>query len=207
MRYRFSITLLILVLSFISTVRAQDDEGYAAARDAEAQAAVHQLTDRDSLVRQRAAEVLANLAAVEHQRLIEGYLLQEKNERVRLALNWALYRTGRNKALYSIVRDLQSDSRRTQAVGYLSQLPGPQPLAPFFNRADRKMLIGLLEAMARIGNAETLEQIKPYLIALDPEISEAAKFADREITSRLAQTPTDNATRPREVGKTENSSP
>ena len=206
MRNRLTVALLILFLSLIDA-RAQDDEGYAAQREADARAAVKSLTDRDSLVRQRAAETLAELAAVEHQRLVEGYLLQEKNERVRLALNWALYRAGQNKALYQIVRDLRSETRRTQALGYLSQLPGPQPLNPFFSRADRKTLIGLLAAMARIGDEETLVQIKPYLSALDAEISEAAKFAAREITARLAHTPAENQTRPREVGKTEKASP
>lgn len=207
MRNRFSFALLILLLSLASNARAQEDEGYAAQRDAEAARAVKRLADIDPLIRQRAAEELAQLSAVEHQRLVEGYLLQEKNGRVRLALNWALYRAGQRNALYQIVGDLRSQTRRAQAVGYLSQLSGPEVLKPFFRNADRKSLVGLLEVMARLGNEETLEQIKPYVNTLDPEISRMAQFATREITIRLSQQPSDNATRPRKVDETETSSP
>ncbi len=207
MRNKFAFTLLILFLSLTSSVSAQDDEGYAAQRDAEAAQAVKRLTDANPLVRQRAGEELARLSAVEHQRLVEGYLLQEKNERVRLALNWALYRAGQQKAIYSIVRDLHSDARRTQAVGYLAQLSSPEILKPFFRSADRKTLIGLLEVMAQLGNEETLEQIKPYANTLDPEISKAAQFATREITIRLSQPPSETPTRPRKVEETESVSP
>lgn len=207
MSKRFTLTLLILFLSLTSSAGAQDDEGYAAQREAEAARAVKRLTDADPLVRQRAGEELARLSAVEHQRLVEGYLLQEKNERVRLALNWALYRAGQHKAIYSIVRDFRSDARRTQAVGYLAQLSSPELLKPFFRSADRKTLIGLLEVMAQLGNEETLEQIKPYANTLDPEISKAAQFATREITIRLSKPPSETPTRPRKVQETEGVSP
>jgi len=192
---------MLLFLSALN-VWAQDDEGYAVRREAASAAAVRQLSDRDPLVRQRAAEVLAELSAVEQQRLVEGYRLQEKNERVRLALDWALYRMGKRDALYGVVSHLRSDSRRPQAVAYLSQLPGPQPLIGFFERADNKLLIGLLQVMANIGDADTLEFIKPHLSSLDPKVADAARFATRDINTRLAEPPPDTLTRPREVGKT-----
>ncbi|MBV9957095.1 MAG: hypothetical protein JO360_01685, partial [Acidobacteria bacterium] len=203
MRFKFPILLLLLVCSLPLIARAQDeDEGYAVRREAASQAAVRQLSDRDPLVRQRAAEVLADFSATEQQRLVEGYRLQEKNDRVKLALDWALYRMGKSDALYGIVRSFGSDSRRPQAVGYLAQLPGPQPLMGFFEHADNKTLVGLLEVMARIGDAETLEFIRPHLTSYDTKVADAARFAEREINSRLAAPPPDTLTRPREVGKT-----
>ncbi len=186
------------ILSAVVIAGAQDDEGFDARRKAKVDEEVRRLTDVDPLVRQRAAEVLAGLAAVEHQRLIEGYALQEKNDRVKLALNWALYRTGQNTALYSIVRDFRSDTRRPQAVRYLSQLAAPDPLRPFFTNADKKTLIGLLDVMAKIGDEQMLEQIKPLTTNLDPEISKSAQFAHDEIALRLSQSPA-GPSRPRSV--------
>ena len=51
-----------------------------------------QLGSTDALVRQRSAEALAQLAATDQRRLVEGYQLQEKNKEVRLALDWASVR-------------------------------------------------------------------------------------------------------------------
>jgi hypothetical protein len=191
--------LLALSLSQNVCVQAQDNEGYAAEREAAMTFALHHLSDRDAIVRQRAAEVLAKFSAVEHQRLVEGYRLQEKNDRVRLALDWALYRMGKTDALYGVVRGLRSDDRRPQAVGYLSQLAGPQPLYLFFDRADGKTVLGLLQVMANIGDAESLELVKPFEESVEPGVSDAARFAMKEITVRLAQRPQDTPARPRDV--------
>ncbi|HEY0544927.1 MAG TPA: hypothetical protein VGC91_05975 [Pyrinomonadaceae bacterium] len=203
MRMKFPVLLIMFLLLPSVAAIAQEDEGYAARREAASAAAVRQLSDRDPLVRQRAAEVLAELSAVEQQRLVEGYRLQEKNDRVKLALDWALYRMGKRDALFGVMSGLRSDSRRAQAVGYLSQLPGAQPLLGFFDHADNKTLVGLLEVMAKIGDAETLEFIKPHLSSLDPKVADAARFATREINARLAEPQPDTLTRPRQVGKTD----
>lgn len=199
MRIRLAALVLVISLFPVCYARAQDDEGYAAERQAAANFALKQLPNRDPLVRQRAAEVLAKFSVVEHRRLAEGYRLQEKNDRVRLALDWALYRMGKTDALYGVVRELRSDGRRPQAVGYLSQLVDPQPLYSFLDRADRKSLIGLFEVMAVIGDSNTFELIKPFSASDDPDVSDAAKFAQKEIAARLAKTSPGAATRPREV--------
>lgn len=199
---RIKILSILLAVCFFAVipVQAQDTEGYAAEREAATTFAMRHLSDRDSVVRQRAAEVLAKFSATEQQRLVEGYRLQEKNERVRLALDWALYRMGKLDSLYGVVRGLRSDERRSQAVGYLSELAGPRPLYVFFDRADGKTLIGLLQVMAKIGNADTLELIKPFESSDEPGVSNSFKFAAREITTRLAKSPPMAPTRPREVG-------
>jgi HEAT repeat protein len=161
--------------------------------------ALTRMSDRDALVRQRAAEVLAKFAAVEHQRLVEGYRLQEKNDRVRLALDWSLYRMGMQDALYSVVRDLRSDSRRSQAVGYLSQLESPRLLYLFFDRADGKTILGLLQIMATIGDSDTIDIIKQFENSVEPGVRDAVTSTTREITLRLSQASPDAATRPRAV--------
>ncbi len=164
-----------------------------------------QLANRDPLVRQRAAEELARLAATDQQKLVAGYRVQEKNARVRLALDWALYRMGKNESLFAIVRDLDS-SRRNQADAYLSQLESPDPLYLFLERVNGNTLIRLLEALARIGDANTIERIKPYAASLDPLIAKAAKITTREISLRLEQTPA-TTTRPRQTGVVDETTP
>jgi hypothetical protein len=160
----------------------QDDAIESARGDAEV--ATRQLTNLDALVRQRAAEELARLKATDKRRLVEGYRLQEKNERVRLALDWALYRLGKSEALYAVVRALASN-RYNQAQAYLSELETPEPLYLFLDRSEGTTLARLIETLARAGDAATLERIKPYADSTDPKVASAARFAAREIARRL----------------------
>ena len=165
-----------------------------------------QLGSPDPLVRQRSAEALARLAAVDQKKLLEGYHLQEKNKEVRLALDWALYRIGKSETLFHIVQELDS-GRQQQAVGYLSELDSPDLLYPFLKKQNNPSRVnaGLLKALARIGNAETLELIKPYLESLQPYVAEAAEIATDEINKRLGETGTaPMRTRPRVATKPDN---
>ena len=148
--------------------------------------AARQLTNRDDLVRQRAAEEIARLAPVEKRRLVEGYRLQERNERVRLALDWALYRLGKRDALFAVVRALGTN-RTNQSEAYLAEIGDPTPLYPFLERLNGVALVKLLESLARTGDSATLGQIKPHLMSGDPKVVDAARFAEREINRRLGQ--------------------
>ena len=161
-----------------------------------------QLGSTDALVRQRSAEALARLAATSQRKLVEGYQLQEKNKEVRLALDWALYRMGRAEALYRIVDELDS-GRQNQAVGYLSELESPDALYPFLNRSTNAPRInaGLLKALARIGDAQTLDLIKPFLESHQPYVAEAAEVAHDEIEKRLGEPAPTTRARPRTVEK------
>jgi hypothetical protein len=159
-----------------------------------------QLSDRDPLIRQNAAESVAREASVEHRRLLEGYRLQEKNPRVRLALEWALYRTGKNEALFGVVKDLDS-SRQAQAIGYLEQLESPEPLYVFLGKAQKETLIGILEVFARIGDSETLTVVRRYKDFFLPEVSRAATLAESQILLRLEQTSNGSKSRPRRAAE------
>ena len=198
--------VLLFVVALISaaslTVRAQDedDEDVANPNARVAAAAAARLTSREPEVRQQAAEELARLSANEQLTLVEGYHLQEKNSRVKLALAWALYRMAQSKMLFSIVRDLDS-SRAEQAAGYLRTLDDPEPLYMFLNNAKRRTQIELLKVLADIGNQTTLAQIKPLEESFEPKVASAAQTAARTITERLQQAPPDAPTRPRQVGQ------
>ena len=163
----------------------------------------NQLGSSDPMVRQRSAEALARLAATDQRKLVEGYQLQEKNKEVRLALEWALYRMGRSEMLYRVVDELDS-GRQEQAIGYLSELESPDVLYPFLKRTNNAPRInaGILKALARIGDAQTLELIKPFRESHQPYVAEAAEIAHDEIEKRLGEpVPAATSARPRTVEK------
>lgn len=196
---------LILAVLLIVSVNAKAQQAPIDGVDARSDPAefAKQLNSPDALVRQRSAEALARLAATDQRKLVEGYRFQEKNKDVRLALDWALYRMGRAEALYRIVDELDS-GRQEQAVGYLSELESPDVLYPFLKRTNNAPRInaGLLKALARIGDAQTLDLIKPFLESHQPYVAEAAEVAHDEIEKRLGEpAPADVRARPRTVEK------
>jgi HEAT repeat protein len=196
------LALLMNVAGFTGAAFARSpltQEAAAALRPDSATVA-RRLSDRNPFVRRQAAEELARLVAVEHRRLIEGYRLQEKDARARVALDWALYRMGRSESLFPLVDALDSKKLSEQVIGYLKQLETPEPLYVFLNRVNGNTRIRLLEVLAGVGNEETLERIKPFTASLDPGIADAAKFAEREITIRLGERLTVEPKRERRVG-------
>jgi HEAT repeat protein len=161
-----------------------------------------QLGSTDANVRRRSAEALARLAATDQRKLVEGYQLQESNKEVRLALDWALYRMGHEDALYRIVKDLDS-GRQDQAIGYLAELDSPDLLYPFLKKTNNPPRInaGLLKALARIGDAQSLDLIKPFRESHQPYVAEAAESAHDEIEKRLNEPASATRARPRTVEK------
>jgi predicted outer membrane lipoprotein len=203
----FAVLLAFVYAATATHARSQQDTANGRdASNAEARADVaalmRKLTDRDALTRQRAAEDIARVASPAQRKLVEGYRLQEKNARVRLALDWALYRMGKTPALFAVVRDLDSN-RWNQSEAYLAELETPEPLHGLLPQVNGNTQIKLLEALARSGTADTLPVVEPYAASIDPKIADAARFATREITRRLNAPPLPDARkRTRQVGKT-----
>lgn len=203
----FAFAVLFAFIANAAPSHARSQQDAANAQDAAGSKApadvnflMRQLTNSDPLVRQRAAEDIARLATPSQRKLVEGYRLQEKNARVRLALDWALYRMGKTPALFAVVRDLDS-KRWNQSEAYLAELETPEPLYNLLPQVNGNTQIKLLEALARSGNADTLAVVEPYASSVDPKIADAARFATREITRRLnAPQHPDAKTRTRQVG-------
>jgi len=196
--------LTLILLSLFAAlapagVSAQDEAGNTSSVDSATVA--RKLSSRNPLERREAAEELARTAAVEHRRLAEGYRTQERDTRARLALDWALYRMGKNEALFGVVSGLDSKKTAEQSVGYLKRIESPEPLYVFLGRVNGNTLIRLLEVLASVGDRGTLERVKPYAASLDPGIADAAKFAEREITIRLEEQPSVEPKRQRKVGE------
>ena len=195
-------TIFILSLLITTTIHAQQPVDGVDARSNPAEFA-KQLGSSDPLLRQRCAEALARLAATDQLKLVEGYQLQETNKEVRLALDWALYRMGKAEALYRVVDDLDS-GRQEQAVRYLAELESPDVLYPFLKRTNNapRLNAGLLKALGRIGDAQTLDLIKPFRESHQPYVAEAAEIAHDEIEKRLSEpAPAATRARPRTVEK------
>jgi HEAT repeat protein len=207
-----SCCLFSLALLFAATngrALAQASEPQAAAQPREETAIfITELGSREPFVRRQAAEELARRADTDHLKLVEGYRLQEKNEQVKVALDWALYRMGKSAALFALVRSLDS-AQGEQAAAYLKQLDSPQPLYVFLGQTKRVAQARLLEVLAEIGDAETLERIKPALESFEPTVAVAAEQATEQINKRLAQQPAEAAqpTRPRTVGQRSEATP
>jgi HEAT repeat protein len=185
-----TITLAIIFISSVATAASAQTQTPIDGIDARTNTAelAKQLSDADPNVRQRSAEALARLAAADQTKLVEGYYLQEKNKEVRLAMDWALYRFGKSQSLFRIVHDLDS-GRQEQAIGYLSQLESPDVLYPFLKKSNNapRVNVGLLKALALIGNAQTVDVIKPYLESVQPYVAEAAENATDEINKRMGE--------------------
>ena len=192
----------LLVLFVMGTAQAQQSSVDGVDARSNPADFAKQLGSSDPMVRQRSAEALARLAATDQRKLVEGYQLQEKNKEVRLSLEWALYRMGRSEMLYRIVDELDS-GRQEQAIGYLSELESPNELYPFLKRTTNAPRInaGLLKALARIGDAQTLELIKPFRESHEPYVAEAAEIAHDEIEKRLGEPTPATRARPRTVEK------
>ena len=201
MTMKTQISTIVLALLVSASVQAQSPIDGVDARSNPADFA-KQLGSPDANVRRRSAEAIAQLAATDQRKLVEGYQLQENNKEVRLALDWALYRMGRNELLFRIVDELDS-GRQEQAIGYLSQLESPDALYPFLKRTNNAPRInaGLLKALARIGDAQTLELIKPFRESHQSYVAEAAEIAHDEIEKRLGEPSPAVPARPRTVEK------
>jgi hypothetical protein len=110
---------------------------------------------------------------------------------------------GRSEALYRIVNELDS-GRQDQAVGYLTELESPDVLYPFLKKTNNppRVNAGLLKALGRIGNTQTLDLIKPFRESHQPYVAEAAEIAHDEIEKRLGEPAAgETRVRPRTVEK------
>ena len=198
---RYTLISVLFVLLMVDVAQAQQPIEGVDARSNPAEFA-KQLGSSDANVRRRSAEALARLAAADQRKLVEGYQLQEGNKEVRLALDWALYRMGRSQLLFRIVDELDS-GRQEQAIGYLSELESPDVLYSFLKRTTNapRITAGLLKALARIGDAQTLDLIKPFRESHQPYVAEAAETAHDEIEKRLGEPAPTTRVRPRTVEK------
>jgi hypothetical protein len=68
-------------------------------------------------------------------------------------------------------------------------LESPDLLYPYLKKENNPARVnaGILKALARLGNADTLQLIEPYRESLQPYVAAAAESAHDEIEKRLGQ--------------------
>lgn len=164
--------------------------------------AVRLLRDADPQQRQRGAEALARLAASEHLPLVHGYRLQERDARVRLALDWALYRLGKPESLFGVVGALDT-RHREQAIEYLARLDEPTTLIALLRSPKREVKTGVLEALGRNGDDRSVKAIEPLVASSDLSIAAAAQLALTQIEMRQEKKSAapEAPMRPRQIAK------
>jgi hypothetical protein len=182
-----------------------DADGEKLGADDSGASAVRALGNRDPQRRQTAAETLARIADNRHRRLVQGYRLQERDARVRLALDWALYRLGKPEALFAVVRELET-ANREQAIEYLSRLDDQTTLLALLKSPKRQVKTGVLEAIGHVGDGRTARELQPLIASSDLAVAAAAQLAVTQIEARTSgkDMAIEIPTRPRQVNRPAN---
>ena len=153
-----------------------------------------------ALVRQRSAEALARLAATDQRKLVEGISFRKEQGSASGA------RLG--VVSHGPIGDVVSHRRRARlrSAGTGDRLlsvgePGPALSVSAATNNEPRINAGLLKALARIGDAQTLDLIKPFRESHQPYVAEAAEIAHDEIEKRLGEPAPATRARPRTVEK------
>ncbi|MFQ3591071.1 MAG: HEAT repeat domain-containing protein, partial [Chloracidobacterium sp.] len=134
--------------------------------------------------RRFAAEGLGRCGAVAQADRISNDRLTEKNESVRLAQAFALYRLGRVDFLLEVVNQLDSLRHGEQAESYLHALAKTADLHPYLRRAGPRGTERMLRALGQVGTRDDLPALQPLLRDGDRRIANAANRAIRQIEAR-----------------------
>lgn len=134
--------------------------------------------------RRFAAEGLGRCEATAYVNQLSNYHLTEKDERVRLAQAFALYRLGRREFLQDVVTQLDSRRYGEQAATYLLSLTQTADLHPYLRRAGVRGTERMLYALGQVGTPNDLPALRPLLGDRDRRIVNAANRAIRQIEAR-----------------------
>jgi len=134
-----------------------------------------------------AAEGLARLGNREHLARVEKQRETASHRRYQLALDYALYRMGRQDLLNELVNELGSSRYGDQVYNYLLEMPPDQlpQLYPLLRSSRGEGRIRLLNVLGMIGNAETLNVVQSYTNDSDPDVVSAALLAVRRLQARV----------------------
>ncbi|MCS7079357.1 MAG: HEAT repeat domain-containing protein [Chloracidobacterium sp.] len=142
------------------------------------------LNQRSPERRRFAAEGLGRCGATAYVDRLLNDRLTEKNESVRLAQAFALYRLGRTDFLQEVVGQLDSLRHGAQAESYLYSLTRSADLHPYLRSAGVRGIERMMRAMERIGTRDDLPVLQPLLRSSDRRIANAANRAIRQIEAR-----------------------
>ena len=147
------------------------------------------LFDKDPDVRRACYEGLAREADPRYLPMVTRNSLIEKNEDVRLAQTFALYKMKQPSTFGVIMNGLRERSRRDQAAQYVREANSVDDLMPFIRTPDRDAQRVVVEALGNLGNRETADALRPLVRGSSPEVALAADRSIRRIEWRLANAP------------------
>lgn len=149
---------------------------------------VENMTDNDADRRQYAIEGLARIADPRYQDQISRLVLTEKNNDVRLAEYWALYKMGSTSNIQYVVRKLETDQEQ-QARAYLMEATNPADLFPYIRSSSREVRQKVIEILGRIGDAETIKELEPVVRTSGASTADVATVAIKRIEWRMSGRP------------------
>ena len=149
---------------------------------------VENMTDKDADRRQYAIEGLARIADPRYEDQISRLVLTEKNNDVKLAEYWALYRMGSVTNIQFVVRKLDTD-QEDQARAYLMEATSPADLFPYVRSSSKEVSQKVIEILGRIGDQETIKELEPVVRTSSASTSDIATVAIKRIEWRMSGRP------------------
>lgn len=149
---------------------------------------VENMTDKDPDRRQYAIEGLARIADPRYQDQISRMVLTEKNNDVKLAEYWALYKMGDTTNIQFITRKLETD-QEGQARAYLIESTSPADLFPYIRSSSKEVRQKVIEILGRIGDEETIRELEPVVRTSSASTADTATVAIKRIEWRISGRP------------------
>jgi HEAT repeat protein len=149
---------------------------------------VENMTSADADRRQYAIEGLARIADVRYLDQISRLVLTEKNNDVKLAEFWALYKFGSGANIQYIVRKLETD-QEDQARAYLMEVNSPADLYPYLRSSNTQIRRKVIEILGRIGDQDTIKELDPVVRTSGAATADVAALAIKRIDWRMSGRP------------------
>ena len=151
---------------------------------------VENMTDDDADRRQYAIEGLARIADPRYMDQISRLVLTEKNNDVKLAEYWALYKMGGTSNIQYVVRKLETD-QEAQARAYLMESK-PSDLTPYIQSSSKEVRQKTIDILGRIGDEETIKELEPVVRTSSASSADSATVAIKRIEWRISGRPRAN---------------
>ena len=149
---------------------------------------VENMTNNDADRRRYAIEGLARIADPRYMDQISRLVLTEKNNDVKLAQYWALYKMGSAPNIQYVVRKLETD-QESQARAYLMESTSPADLYPYIQSSSKEVRRRVIEILGRIGDRETIKELEPVVRTSSATTADVATVAIKRIEWRMSGRP------------------
>ncbi len=176
-QYKPAISHLIQLYNYSSDIKYQK---YAliglsmlAAKEAE-NLFLKNIKSDDPEFRIASAEGLARIAEQKYTEEIARQFLNEKNEEVKLAMDFALFKLKRKEHMMNIIKSIEVYSDNVSAYIIECGEEGFAEISRYMPNLDKKVKIKLIKIMALSYNPSAIKYIEPYLNDSDIDVATAS---------------------------------